>query len=64
MDTKYIKEHRVQQYNICRERGHRVGTSFGDLCNPETVWSICKFCNTTFRYEQKLIEEDSPEGDK
>jgi len=48
----------LRAYEVCRERGH---TPSGQVLTSNPPWNVCKFCGTHFRYEQRLIESNTPE---
>jgi len=54
-----IRQLRYDEYLICKSRGHSK-----PLYAIEThhMWSICEYCNTQFRYENKMIEQNMPEN--
>jgi len=52
------EKERLEQYKICKERGH-VDSGITLTSNPP--WSVCAKCGAKYRYETRLIEYGQPE---
>jgi hypothetical protein len=48
-----------QAYLICKQRGHQPNGMVIDTYRP---YDTCKYCGTTYRYEQVLKEASTPFG--
>lgn len=41
------------EYETCKRRGHDADEGYSE---GHINWSVCKWCGTTYRFEQALIE--------
>ena len=45
------------EYDICASRGHEPS---GLTLTSNPPWQVCKHCGTHYRYETRLVEQNTP----
>ncbi len=51
----------VKEYKLCQIRGH---TPSGMVLTCSEPLNVCKYCNTQYRYETILYEQNTPINEK